>query len=468
MSAEPKYATKRNPDNPTFGARIAATAAFLGGSLMPWQRQVADVALELDPHDPGAWRYPVVVVTVPRQAGKSFLLRAIMVDRMMAYNRHEILMTAQTGKDARKRWKQINTALGAEKKPGYFRVYASQGAERTEYLKRGSFISPFAPTPKSIHGDSLHLVTVDEAWAFDADSGLALETAINPTQLTIKDSQLWIVSTKGTDKSAYLNELIRQGRAAVDNPNSRMCYFEWSADEAAAEADPYSDETLSFHPALGHTQTADKIRALKGDSLAAWRRSILNLETVTDEAVVDMTVWASLQEADLLATVPDPSRVCVGVDLASDRSGASIVAAWLDGDGDVCLAVIASGPGTDWVQPAISEMQDAGYQWIGCDATGPTRTLAADLEAAGQPIATLSTRDYATACQLMLDRIRARRIVHHPNQELYDALGAVVLRQLSGVQAFAAAKSPRPIDSLRAAAAAVWAACQPRAGIQIY
>ena len=178
MSAAPKYATRRNPANPTFGARIAATAAFLGGSLMPWQRQVADVALELDPETPGAWRYPVVVVTVPRQAGKSFLLRAVMVDRMMAYNRHEILMTAQTGKDARKRWKQINTALNAEKKPGYFRVYASQGSERTEYLKRGSFISPFAPTPKSIHGDSLHLVTVDEAWAFDAEAGLALELSL--------------------------------------------------------------------------------------------------------------------------------------------------------------------------------------------------------------------------------------------------------------------------------------------------
>lgn len=49
MTGEPKYGTKRNPNNPTFGARIAAVAAYLGGTLMPWQRQVADVALELDP-----------------------------------------------------------------------------------------------------------------------------------------------------------------------------------------------------------------------------------------------------------------------------------------------------------------------------------------------------------------------------------------------------------------------------------
>lgn len=468
MNGEPKYATRRNPNNPTFGARIAAVAAYLGGSLMPWQRQVADVALELDPNDPGAWRYPVVVITVPRQAGKSFLLRAVMADRLLTYNNHEILMTAQTGKDARKRWKQLNKALGAEKKSGYFRVYASQGSERTEYLKRGSFISPFAPTPKSIHGDSLHLVTIDEAWAFDAESGLALETAINPTQLTIQDSQLWIVSTKGTDRSAYLNELIRQGRQEVNNPNSRMCFFEWSADEAAAEKDPYSDETLSFHPAIGHTQTADKIRALKSDSLTAWRRSILNLETATDETVIDMTMWADLQDLDAIAAAPDPSRVCLGVDLAADRSGASIAAAWLDNDGDVCLSIVASGPGTDWVPRALTDLQAAGYQWIGCDPAGPTRTLAADLENDGHPITTLGTRDYATACQLLLDRAKAGRLVHDGNQELTDALAAVVLRRLSGVEAFDAPKSPRPIDALRAAAAAVWAACQPRPGIQIY
>ena len=41
---------------------------------MPWQRQVADVALELD--DAGRFAYPLVVITVPRQSGKTTLLRA--------------------------------------------------------------------------------------------------------------------------------------------------------------------------------------------------------------------------------------------------------------------------------------------------------------------------------------------------------------------------------------------------------
>lgn len=468
MTAEPKYATRRNPANPSFGARIAAAAAYLGGTLMPWQRLVADVAMELDPKNPGAFRYPVVVVTVPRQAGKSFLIRCIMVDRMMAYNGHEILMTAQTGKDARKRWKQINSALRAEKKPGYFKVYASQGSERTEYLKRGSFISPFAPTPKSIHGDSLHLVTVDEAWAFDADAGLALETAINPTQLTIKDSQLWIVSTKGTAKSAYLNELIRAGREAVNDPDARMAFFEWSADEDAADADPYSDETLSFHPAVGHTQTIEKIRALATGDVSAWRRSILNLETSTDSTIVDLATWDSFAAPETSAP-QDLGVVCIAFDLAHDGSGASIAAAWPGDDGDdIHTTLIASAPGTDWVHEKIRALTESGYRVIVADPTGPTRTVANDLADAHVDIETTSTQEYATACQFLLDRIKSGRITHDGADQTRAAIEAAVTKPLSGVTAFAAEKSPEPIDALRATALAVHAASKPAPAIQIF
>lgn len=468
MRGRARYATPRTAGNPSFGARVATVGAYLGGSLMPWQRQVADVALELDPRTPGAWRYPVVVVSVPRQAGKSFLLRAVMVDRMMSYNRHEILMTAQTGKDARKRWKQINDALGAEKKPAYFRIRASQGSERTEYLKRMSFISPFAPTPKSIHGDSLHLVTVDEAWAFDADAGLALETAINPTQLTITDSQLWIVSTKGTARSAYLNELVRAGRQAVGDPASRMAYFEWSADEAAADADPYSDAALEFHPALGHTQTAEKIRALATGDVSAWRRSILNLETATGATVIDLGLWDSLV-ADPDRPVPDPATACVAFDVAADRSASTIAAAWEDDDGDLATAVLATGPGTDWLRPRVRALASAGYRWVGADASGPTRTVAGDLADEGVALTVLTTGEYATACQLLLDRVRDGRVAHDGAPVLREALSVAVTRPLAGVAALDARRSAGPIDALRATAVAAWAASQTVPDpIQIY
>ena len=52
MTAAAKYATRRDPSRPTFGNRVAHVAAeVMGTPLMPWQRQVADVAMELYDRD---------------------------------------------------------------------------------------------------------------------------------------------------------------------------------------------------------------------------------------------------------------------------------------------------------------------------------------------------------------------------------------------------------------------------------
>lgn len=459
MSSEPKYATARTLTNPSYGRRIEAMAAYMGGPLMPWQKQVAAVGMELDPKRPGAFRYDTVVVSVPRQSGKSYLLRAIMADRIMSYNRHEVVMTAQTGKDAKKRWNQLINSLKADKKPAYFNVRKSQGTEYLEYLKRGSKLAPFAPTPKSVHGDSLNLITIDEAWAFDADSGAALEAAIEPTQLTILDSQMWIVSTRGTSKSAYLNTLIERGRHAVDDPTSRLAYFEWSADEALAEADPYGEATLAFHPAMGHTQTYEKILSLAKPgvpgALANWRRSILNLDTpLENEALIDLALWDSLA-ADQPLEPPPPSEVSIGVDIALDRSGASIVAAWVTADGDLALSLIMSGPGVDWVAPTVRRLSSVGYKWIGADATGPMATTATDITNDGTALKIIKTKEYALATQLLLDRVRDGRLVHDGATQLRTAWGQAACRPMYGVMALDASRSAGPIDALRAAAVAV-------------
>lgn len=451
----PKYGTARNPNNPSFGARVAAVATYLGTPLMPWQRRVADVVMELNPRDPGAWRYQQVVISVPRQAGKTALLRAIMADRLMNYARHEVLMTAQTGKDARKRWKQLAEALRAEKKQDIFKTRLSQGSEAVTFLPNGSKIAPFAPTPKSIHGDSLHLVTVDEAWAFDSEKGAALETAINPTQLTVKDSQLIIVSTKGTASSAYLNQLIEKGREAVKDPLASMAYFEWSANEEQANENPYSDETLSFHPAIGYTQSADKIRSLETGSLDAWKRSILNLETATESTILNLAVWDSLSGE---VQVPrEINQVSLGFDVAQNREGAAIYAAWTDKAKGLQIALVKQAPGVSWLLDDLPALARLGHRDIIADDSGTARTVIGDLDSETRDkISVLKPREYATACQLFLDRVKAGEITHDHNPGLRDAIANAAIRSMGGAVAFDARKSAGAIDTLRAAALAVW------------
>lgn len=456
----PKYGTRRNHSNRTFGPRVALIAdQILGTPLMPWQRMVADIALELDPHTPGAWRYDDVRITVPRQAGKTALMRAVAIDRIMSYRDHITLMTAQTGKDARKRWEQIVEGVQAEAHPKSWHTRESRGSERLQYLRSRSTLSPFPPTETGGHGDSLHLVMIDEAWSFDEAEGLALDAALNPTMLTILDSQKWTVSTKGTAKSVYLNNLIKEGREAVNDPLSRIAYFEWSANEEAAEADPYSDETLSFHPAIGHTQSADKIRRLgKSENLTTWRRSYLNLEDLTGAtSPIELTLWDDL--ATDYIELPDPQRCTIGYDVAFDLSAASVYAAWKDG-AETKVTLLATQPGHAWLTDALIRLDSKGYTRRVCDAVGPTRTLADELEHEGYQSDRLMSRDYAAACQWLITTCKTGNLQHDGNPAARAALDLTVTRQVAGSPAWSAPKSPGPIDALRALTVAAWSAAQ--------
>ncbi len=71
MMKPARWATERNPDRLTHGAQLAKVAEQLGFELFEWQRQVADVALELDEEGQYFWRS--VGVSVGRQNGKTAL-----------------------------------------------------------------------------------------------------------------------------------------------------------------------------------------------------------------------------------------------------------------------------------------------------------------------------------------------------------------------------------------------------------
>src|SRR5215471_15214010 len=77
----PAIATARTPERLTFGGAVAKLAAAMGRPLMPWQSYVADVALEVD--DAGRFCYQLVLVTVPRQSGKTTLFEAVLDHRAL-------------------------------------------------------------------------------------------------------------------------------------------------------------------------------------------------------------------------------------------------------------------------------------------------------------------------------------------------------------------------------------------------
>lgn len=408
----PRYSRERDPRMATDGAKVGVIARALGTPLLPWQQLVADVATEYAPTDvagkndprvpegrPRRWRYRTVVVTVPRQCGKSVLTRVVQVQRAIMSARHHVFMTAQMGKDAAERWADLAEAVESSAMLSRLahRPRRSVGSQSVRFLNQ-SWIRPFAPGPKAVHGYSPHMVSIDEAWAFDAAEGEALLAAIRPAMQTRTDRQLWIVSTAGDARSAFLRELVDRGRAGTD---PELAYFEWSADP---DADPYDPETWAFHPGLGHLITledlAGEAAAMRGSAHGAFVRGYLNVSTLSRETVMPLDRWDALATEQ---TPPPPSALTLAYDVDHDRRAASIWAAWREGDTTHTRCVMYRH-GWTWLAPTVAQLRE---DWrpaaIGADDAGAARQVTDDLRNTyGLEVETLTARDFATATGAVL------------------------------------------------------------------
>ena len=81
-TADCQYGTRRRPERLTLGHEVAEIAGRLGIVLKPWQRYVADVALEIDP-DTGLLAFDQVNISVGRRSGKTLLVFLMALRRLV-------------------------------------------------------------------------------------------------------------------------------------------------------------------------------------------------------------------------------------------------------------------------------------------------------------------------------------------------------------------------------------------------
>src|SRR5215203_4290365 len=293
-SCPPRFSTARNRRRPTYGPRVGQVAQLLGKPLMPWQQHVADTALEIDPAT-GLLVYREVVLTVPRQAGKTLLGLAVKTHRCLGFGEPQnVLYTAQDRIHALAKWEDDQVpALQASPLSRLFTVRRQRGQEAIRWAN-GSRWGITAPNESAGHSQTLDLGFVDEAWARVDNK---LETGLSPTMITRPWPQLWTVSTAGTTASTWLRGKVDAGRGLPDG--RRTAYLEWSA---PPDADPDDPATWwATIPSLGWTVTVEAIQAehdrLDPDSFA---RSYLNQwpdeQPNAEWLVIPAADWLALAE----------------------------------------------------------------------------------------------------------------------------------------------------------------------------
>jgi hypothetical protein len=414
--------------------------------LYPWQRAVADVALERTGRD--RWRYPRVTVSVPRQSGKTTLTALVCLARCLTQPDARVWYTAQSRMDAVDRWRDIVRLLrrsgmvelparSRAEGPWEYRVKGAAGEESIEFVN-GAQLRVFAPARDSLHGATTDLVVIDEARFFDEVQGRDLIGAIEPSQLT-RDGQLWIVSTAGGPGSTFLAGEIDAGRASLTGRRSPRCHAEWSIGEDDAAGGDLLERVWAAHPAAGRRGGPRRdAMVVAADSMPAWQFAHEygnRWQTVEDLRLLPEPAWRAGTVPELGGGLP-----VFGVDVAVDRSAAAIVACV---DGTVQL--VEHRPYADWVTQRVLDLVARwGAPAVVVDAAGPAGTVAEQLRPhLGDTLVVTSTRELAAACGGFYDAVIADPpgVLHTPNQILDDAVAAAARRSVGQAWMFDRARS---------------------------
>jgi hypothetical protein len=388
---------------------------------MPWQQDVLDIALEHD--SDGALVYRQVVVTVPRQSGKTLLLMIIVLHRMTQMAKRltpvlvemrrpdrvqRVALTAQSGNDARRKMQQewIPTVMASQLKK---RVTVNRRGVGSEMFGLGTddwqgTMEVVTSAGHAGHGRVTDLAIMDEAFA-DVDE--TREQGLVPGMNTRPSPQLWVVSTAGDDKSIYLRRKVERGRLMAEEGRTDVsAYFEWSA-PADADAD---DEAVwaACMPALGSVTPVEAIRSARLNlSDGEFRRAFLNQWVTGNDKVIPIDRWLMCeQRAQGVVGTPvfcldlNPLRSHASL-AVSDGTCVELVASYDDGNVDAAVADAVKACGSS--------------NLLVIDANSPIASKVPELEKAGVAVRTFNMSESKDACGEFFDAIRDTKvgIMHH-------------------------------------------------------
>ncbi|WP_344289476.1 phage terminase large subunit family protein [Streptomyces synnematoformans] len=412
----------------------------MGTPYMPWQTQVVNTALEVGPDR--RLKYPLIVVTVPRQSGKTTLLAAVFAHAMLTRSRARCWLTAQKREDARDTWGELSTLIEASPVQEITRRRNANGQEQLSVPLLGSTLRPFhAGDERALHGKQSDKVLCDEAFAFTREQGRAILQAVVPTQATRPDAQTWIVSTAGTAASTWLWDYVRDARERLATPGGdtgRMAFFEWGipADtEDLTDLDVYE----AHHPALGHTIGREALEtAAELLSPAEFARAYGNFWTQTESWAVAPALWDGARTAvPLDMTGP----LSFAAEVSADRKSAVIVVAGQRSDGrGHAVEIVDFRTGIAWVAPRILELAE---RWnpaaVVVDSGSPAGTVYRKLSEQRDirlPLPDVTAGTLVDAQTEFLDGLVSGAYAHRSNKRLDAAVRAATTRLLRETSVF--------------------------------
>ncbi|MBF6133500.1 DEAD/DEAH box helicase family protein [Nocardia otitidiscaviarum] len=391
---------------------IRDTCRRLGWGFDRWQDGAG--RLILAKRTDGLYAADTVVISIPRQVGKTYLIGCIIFALCLRYPRLTVIWTAHRKTTAAETFETFDAMAQRPRVAPHIRqVLRGKGDEKIIFNNRSRILFGARESGFGRGFSDVDVLVFDEAQIMTAatleDMAAAQNVARNP--LT------FMMGTPPRPKDpGEAFTLMRE--EALDGDADGTLYIELSADRGCDPMD--REQWRKANPSFPHRTSERAMLRLrkKLKNLDSWLREALGIwdEISKHKAVVKEPVWSALADvgpAD--GTKPD----ALGVDMSHARA-ISISACWLEDEHAHAEEVWA---GID---------EDAAIEWIVArarrripvviDNASPAASLAPRLRARKVRVITTSAPDMAKACGGWLGKVLAGRFTHGDQQAVNDAV----------------------------------------------
>ena len=390
---------------------VRATCEQIGLGFDPWQVGGSQAVLAKDAA--GMYAADTVVVSIPRQVGKTYWIGALVFADCIINPGTTTVWTAHRFKVARETFNALKaTALSppmaAHVDPED--IYTAAGNESINF-RNGSRIVFAARERGAIRGFSkVRRLILDEAQilteAAMADLAPTMNQAVNPQMI------LMGTPPKPSDPGETFTNLRRE---ALSGNSEALVYLEFAAPEGADLDDREAWRVANpSYPGRTPEKAIVRLRKLLADD-GDFAREALGMWTTEKpdkDKLIPSGSWDPL--ADATSEPLDP--VAFSLDVDPLQMNAAIAVAGRRDDGRTHVECTDHRPGTGWV---VARMVELANKWGPCAIAvgkGPAASLIPALEEAGLDIVRLTSEDYSWGCNAFYDEVM-QGTLRHPGED---------------------------------------------------
>jgi hypothetical protein len=390
---------------------VRDTCQRLGWGFDPWQDGAG--RLILAKRADGLYAADQVLVSIPRQVGKTYLFAAIVFALCLLNPGLTVIWTAHRVKTAKETFNSMSGLASQEKVAAHVRQILRGRGDESIMFTNGSrilFGAREAGFGRGFSGVDILVFDEGQILGESAMEDMVAAQNVAPNPLTI------LTGTPPRPKDpGEVFTLARQ--EALDGDSEGTLYIELSADRHGDVMD--REQWRKANPSFpSRTPERAMLKMRKVLSEDSFLREALGVwdEMSRHQPVVKKAAWQELVDVGPM----DGSRPdALGVDMSHERL-ISIGACWVEGESAHLEEVWADADANEamnWI------VERAGRRIpVLIDGMSPAASMIADLKARGVSVKQTTAGDMAKACGMFEDRAKAELVTHADQERVNAAL----------------------------------------------